>query len=48
VLDDPALYGTLARTGVWTLVVVGITVLIAAGVALVLNQQFHARSLAAR
>ena len=46
VLDDPAFYGTLARTGIWTLVVVGITVLIAAGVALVLNQEFHGRSLA--
>jgi multiple sugar transport system permease protein len=46
VLDDPALYGTLARTAIWTVVVVGVTVVIAAGAALVLSQDFHLRSLA--
>jgi multiple sugar transport system permease protein len=46
VLADPALFATLARTGVWTVVVVGLTVLIAAGVALVLNQEFRGRAIA--
>jgi len=46
VLVDPIFYGSLLRTLVWTAAVVGGTVLISVPVALVLQQDFHGRSIA--
>ena len=46
VLADPIFYGSLLRTLVWTAAVVGGTVLISVPVALVLQQDFHGRSIA--
>ena len=46
VLADPVFYGALLRTLVWTVCVVGGTVLVSLPVALVLQQDFHGRGLA--
>ncbi len=46
VLADPIFYGSLWRTLVWTVAVVGGTVLISVPVALVLQQDFYGRSVA--
>ena len=46
VFADPIFYGALWRTLLWTVCVVGGTVLIAMPVALVLQQDFHGRALA--
>jgi multiple sugar transport system permease protein len=46
VLTDPIFYGSLLRTLIWTVAVVGGTVLISVPVALVLQQDFYGRSVA--
>jgi multiple sugar transport system permease protein len=46
IFDDPAFLDAMRRTVVWTLFVVGGTVLISVPVALVLNQDFHGRGVA--
>ena len=46
VFSDPVFIGSLRRTGVWTVFVVGGTVLISVPVALVLNQDFYGRGVA--
>jgi multiple sugar transport system permease protein len=46
VLADPLFFQSLARTGVWTALVVGGTVLVSTPVALVLNEDFIGRGLA--
>ncbi|PXW22432.1 carbohydrate ABC transporter permease [Paraburkholderia caballeronis] len=46
VFEDPGFIGSLKRTVVWTVFVVGGTVLISVPVALVLNQDFYGRGLA--
>jgi multiple sugar transport system permease protein len=46
VLADPIFYGSLWRTLVWTVTVVGGTVLISVPVALVLQQEFYGRGIA--
>jgi multiple sugar transport system permease protein len=45
-LADPIFYGALLRTLIWTIAVVGGTVLVSVPVALVLQQDFHGRALA--
>ena len=45
-LADPVFYGALWRTLVWTVTVVGGTVLISTPVALVLQQEFYGRAIA--
>ncbi len=46
VFADPLFYGSLVRTGIWTLAVVGGTLLISMPVAIILNDDFFGRGLA--
>ncbi len=46
VFEDPLFWGSLYRTGIWTLAVVGGTLLISMPVALVLNDDFYGRGIA--
>lgn len=46
VFADPLFYDSLARTGIWTVAVVGFTLLISMPVALILNDDFYGRGLA--
>ena len=46
VFDDPLFWGSLWRTGYWTLAVVGGTLLISMPVAMILNDDFYGRGVA--